>query len=185
MGLRGPPPKPNVVRLLTGNAARRPINLSDGINPDVAVPDAPSWLCRDGLKEWKRITVELEAIGLISRLDRAALTLYCQTWGQLCLLERAFLAQQKGMVEKGREAGMDLDVAAMRAFFAATPSGFVRQAPLYRQISELREECNRYLAAFGLSPTARMRVKASAGQGELFEKPDKLGELMNRARGAA
>ena len=79
MGLRGPQPKPNVVRLLTGNAARRPINLSDGINPEVAVPDAPAWLCRDGLKEWKRITVELETIGLISRLDTVALSLYCQT----------------------------------------------------------------------------------------------------------
>lgn len=185
MGLRGPPPKPNVVKLFEGNPGRRPINLSDGINPDVVVPDAPAWLCRDGLKEWKRISVELESIGLISRLDRAALALYCQTWGQLCLLERAFAAQQKSTVEKGREAGMDLDVAAMRTFFAATPSGFVRQAPLYRQIGELREQCNRYLAAFGLSPTARMRVKASAGQGELFEKTDKLSALMNRAAGAA
>ena len=58
---------------------------------------------------------------------------------------------------------MDLDEAGSRAFFAQTPSGFVRQAPLFRQITELREQCNRYLAAFGLSPTARMRVKASDG----------------------
>ncbi|MCA8251575.1 P27 family phage terminase small subunit [Burkholderia multivorans] len=40
-------------------------------------------LNREARKEWKRITVELEKLGLISRLDRAALTLCCQAWGRL------------------------------------------------------------------------------------------------------
>lgn len=181
MGLRGPQPKPNVVKLFEGNPGRRPINLSDGINPDVAVPDAPAWINADARKEWKRISVELETLGLISRLDRTALTLYCQTWGQLCQLEKAFLAQQKSALDKGREAGMDADLAGLRPFFAQTPSGFVRQAPLYRQILDLREDCNRYLQAFGLSPSARMRVKAASTQGDLFNE-DPMGAFLNKSR---
>lgn len=161
MGLRGPQPKPDRLKALEGNPGRRPLNLSDGINPEVSIPDPPTWLCKDGLKEWKRFTAELLALGLISKLDRTGLSLYCQSYGELCLLQRAFAATQKRLVEKGREVGMDVDEAASRSFFAQTPSGIVRPAPLYRQIVELREECDRYVSKFFGSPSARVRMKPS------------------------
>lgn len=184
MGLRGPPPKPNVVKMFEGNPGRRPINLADGINPVVDVPNAPEWLNEPARAEWDRIGTELESLGLISYLDRTALTLYCQSWGQLCQLEDAFLSQQQAAVEKGREAGIELSVAALRPFFAQTPSGFMRQAPLFRQILEMRDECHRYLASFGLSPAARMRVKAASTQGDLFDQ-DALGSFLKSGGRAA
>lgn len=164
MGMRGPAPKPNVIKLLTGNPSRRPINLADGVNPEVVVPDPPQWLNRDARKEWKRITVELERLGLISRLDRSALTLYCQCWGQLSELEQAFNAQQKMALGQAEKAGVDPTIAVVQPYVAKTPTGFMRESALFRVMSQLREDVNRYLAAFGLSPSARMRVKASDGQ---------------------
>ena len=82
MGQRGPMPKPAALRLLEGNAGKRPLNLTDGINPKIEIPAPPKHLGREARKEWKRITPLLEDLGLISGLDRTALALYCQAAGR-------------------------------------------------------------------------------------------------------
>lgn len=162
MGQRGPKPESNVIKLLRGNPGRRTLDLSDGVQPEVAVPDVPAHLSLDARKEWRRITVELEAVGLISRLDRAALAIYCQTWGRLMLAERALAAKQK----QAKDAGLD---EAEAVFTQQTPTGFMRESALFRVVGKLQQDCDRYLASFGMSPSSRSRVKASDNrQGELF-----------------
>lgn len=164
MGLRGPAPKPNVVKLLQGNPGRRPINLSDGVNPDVEIPDKPQWLNKHAVKEWNRVTVELERLGLIAKIDRAMIAEYCQVWGMLCQLELAFAAQQREALRQGAEQGMDLDIAIVSPFVSRTPTGFTRESSIFRVMSHLRAQVVTFQAHFGMSPSARMRVQASDGQ---------------------
>jgi P27 family predicted phage terminase small subunit len=154
MGARGPKPQSNVIRFLRGNPGRRALDLSDGVQPEVAVPDVPRHLGKEARKEWKRITAELEEVGLVSRLDRAALAIYCQTWGRLVLAEQALEARRQQAEDDGADQ-------AEAVFIQRTPTGFMRESALIRIVGKLQQDCDRYLASFGMSPSSRSRVKPS------------------------
>lgn len=162
MGQRGPKPQSNVFKLLTGNPGRRAIDLSDGVQPVVAVPDAPRHLSKEARKEWRRITVELDTLGLVAKVDRAALAIYCQTWGRLVLAEQALEAKRR----VAAAAGLD---EAEAVFIQVTPTGFQRESALLRIVGKLQQDLDRYLASFGMSPSSRGRVKPSDNrQADLF-----------------
>lgn len=170
MGLRGPKPQSNVIKLLRGNPGRRALDLSDGVQPEVAVPDAPRHLSKEARKEWRRITIELEEIGLVSRIDRAALAIYCQSWARLVLAEQAIEAKRRAAAD----AGLD---EADAVFIQRTPTGFMRESALLRIIGKLQQDCDRYLASFGMSPSSRSKVKPSDNrQGSLFGENGPAGE---------
>ncbi len=156
-GSRGPLPKPAALKLLEGNPGKRALDLSQGVNPPVGIPSAPKHLGTEARKEWKRITPLLEELGLISGLDRAALALYCQAVGRLSELELAF----NGMVNRHVAAGMDYADAVYQASYSVTPSGYAQQSVIVQLLGKHREQVNRYLMHFGLSPAARGRVQAS------------------------
>lgn len=155
---RGPLPKPAALKLLEGNAGRRALDLSAGINPRIEVPSPPKHLGIEAKKEWKRITPLLSELGLISGLDRTALALYCQAAGRLAELETAF----NGQVDRLRDAKeLDYSTAVYEASYSVTPSGYAQQSVIVQLIKSHREQVNRYLMHFGLSPAARGRVQAS------------------------
>lgn len=156
-GSRGPLPKPAALRLLEGNPGKRALDLSDGVNPRVVVPSIPKHLGPEARKEWKRITPLLEELGLISGLDRTALALYCQAVGRLCELEEAF----SGMIEVSKKDGVTYGAAVYEASHTVTPSGYAQQSVIVQLLGKQRDQVNRYLMHFGLSPAARGRVQAS------------------------
>lgn len=162
-GSRGPLPKPAALKLLEGNPGKRSLNLAEGVNPRVEVPSVPKHLGKDARKEWARITPILEELGLISGLDRAALALYCQAVGRLSELETAF----NGLVNRLVEGGVDglgalaYPDAVYAASYSVTPSGYAQQSVIVQLIKSHREQVNRYLMHFGMSPAARGRVQAS------------------------
>lgn len=156
-GTRGPLPKPVALRVLEGNAGKRPLDLAAGVNPRIEIPTPPKHLGVEAKKEWKRITPLLEELGLISGLDRAALALYCQAAGRLAELETAFNGQVARLVDEGA----DYSDAVYKASYAVTPSGYAQQSVIVQLIGKHREQLNRYLMHFGLSPAARGRVQAS------------------------
>lgn len=156
-GTRGPLPKPAALKLLEGNPGKRALDLSEGVNPPVAVPSAPRHLSPEGRKEWKRITPLLEELGLISGLDRAALGLYCQSCGRLAELETAFNSKVALLVD----GGADYADAVYQVSHSVTPSGYAQQSVLVQLIRQARHEVHRYLMHFGLSPAARARVQPS------------------------
>jgi len=147
-----------MLKVLEGNAGKRPLDLSAGVNPTIAVPDAPRHLGRSARKEWKRITPLLADLGLISHLDRAALALYCQSAGRLDELETAFNAKVQALVDGG---AADYPEAVYQVSHSVTPSGYAQQSVLMQLIVRNREQVHRYLMHFGLSPAARGRVQPS------------------------
>jgi P27 family predicted phage terminase small subunit len=154
MGARGPLPTPSNVHLLRGNPGKKPLGqlLDDTVRPPVEIPTCPGWLKAEARAEWLRITPHLERLGLVSQLDRAALTAYCVAWGDL-------VWARKRMAEVNAD-----DATGEKGRIGTTPSG-------YRQISELQQISNRsleqvekFLQHFGMSPAARARVTASDPQ---------------------
>ena len=174
MGLRGPQPKPNVLKFTSGNTGRRPIEM-DGVNPRVEIPTPPKHLSREALKEWKRITPLLEELNLISGIDRTALALYCQAAGRLVELEMAFEGSVKSLMHDKEK--LDYPQAVRMVSTSCTPNGFEQQSVIVQLISKHREQVHKYLQAFGLSPSARGRIQPSKndGQGSLFAGEEKSG----------
>ncbi len=158
VGARGPLPKPVALKVLEGNPGKRALNLEEGVNPRIEIPTPPKHLSKEARKEWKRVTPLLEELGLISGLDRAALALYCQAVGRLSELEEAF----NGLVNRlMAEKNLDYADAVYEASHAVTPSGYAQQSVMVQLIKSHREQVNRYLQHFGLSPAARGRVQPS------------------------
>ena len=152
MGQRGPKPLPANVHLLRGNPSKLSgSQLRDGVTPPIEVPSCPRHLKGAALKEWKRITVELKALGLISQIDRAALAMYCAAWG------RHVVAEEK-IIELGEQGLVD-----------KTPNGFQVQSAWVSISNKAMEQCKSFLSEFGMSPSSRSRVTPGDTTGDLFE----------------
>jgi P27 family predicted phage terminase small subunit len=157
-------PKPVQLKVLEGNPGKRALDLSGGVNPRIEIPSPPRHLSPEARKEWKRITPLLEELGLISGLDRTALALYCQAAGRLAELELAFEGKVSRFVEADKQAKGgkgDYAEAVYQASRSTTPSGYEQQSVIVQLLGKHREQVNRYLMHFGLSPAARGRVQAS------------------------
>ena len=70
------------------------------------------------------------------------------------LAEQALEAKRR----QAEEQGLD---EADAVFIQRTPTGFMRESALLRIVGKLQQDCDRYLASFGMSPSSRSRVKAS------------------------
>lgn len=155
MGARGPKPLPANVRAFTGTSHRplRAADLADGVHPEVGLPTMPKHMGKEAATEWKRMTPLLLELNLLTKIDRSALELYCRAYGRLQQVERALTARQDQLLEEGREV--------TEALVQPTPTGFLRESALSKLAAELSQQVDRYLASFGMSPSARSRVTPS------------------------
>lgn len=153
MGSRGPKPLPDNVHLLNGNPSKKKLAvLHDGSRIPVEIPDCPTHLSVGAKKEWKRIAPELERLGLIAKIDRAALAIYCQTFARW---EHA----EKKLKEEGDEG-----------LVYAMPSGYKQTSPWLQISNRCVELIYKSLAEFGMTPSARSRVTVTVQQ-DLFNEP--------------
>ena len=93
-----------------------------------------------------------------------ALALYCQTFGRYADLETGFEENIRRIQQK---VSCPYTEAVQLAFIDITPNGYKQVSALASTIRGLREECLRYLAQFGLSPSARTRVPIDLKQLDL------------------
>lgn len=173
MGQRGPAPLPANVHMLRGNASKKALGtLLDEFKPEVEIPDFPSWIWPEAKKEWKRISVELERYGLVSKLDRAALVLYCQAWAKMVWAERMLSRSMKQAEEaraKAEAAGQEY--TGGDGLMVKTAGGNSTYSHHWVVGKHAAAEVKRYLDLFGLSPSSRTRVSPSDNrQAGLFEE---------------
>lgn len=161
-GTRGPASKPAELKLLEGNRGHRPLDLTSLFRPEVGLPDAPRWLLPEAKKAWRRLSTELMRYNLLSKVDRDAFALLCQTVGRLEQIERAIAARQAVAVAAGQEAA--------EVLLDRTPNGLQVQAAIYQVLNREQAKLHQLLAGFGLRPDARARVTAGIrAQLHLFE----------------
>ena len=85
----------------------------------VEIPRCPAHLGREAKREWKRVSQELAGYGLLTRIDRAALALYCEAWGRWVEAEGA-LRKYGAMIK--------------------APSGFPMQSPYLAMANKAMEQ---------------------------------------------
>jgi P27 family predicted phage terminase small subunit len=143
----GPPPTPTNLKLLRGNPGKRKLNTNEP-DPEPAIPTCPSHLDKVAKREWRRVTKELFALGILWKLDRAALGGYCDAYGRWA--ESAKQIQQYGMIFK-------------------SPSGYPMPSPYLPILHTALDQMRAFLTEFGLSPASRSRFKvANPKQRDLF-----------------
>lgn len=176
MATRGPKPLPANVHMLRGNASKKPLGaILNEFRPEVEIPDFPSWIWPEAKKEWKRIAMELERYGLVSKLDRAALVLYCQAWAKMVWAERALTRAMKLAEDARAEAeSKGLEYMGGDGLMVKTANGNFTYSHHWVVGKHAASEVKRYLDLFGLSPSARSRVTVSDNrQGSLFQEGTK------------
>lgn len=144
MGKRGPAPKPSHLKKIQGTY--RPDRAAPNEpTPEPSAPSCPSWLGREAKREWRRIVPELEKLGLISEVDRAALAAYCSAYGE-------WHAAEAEIKKHGRT-----QINMMSGLVSARPEVAMRA----KALAEMRA----LLAEFGMTPSSRSRISVP-------EKPD-------------
>lgn len=154
---RGRKPKPTHLRLVGGNAGKRPLNLREA-TPPIGVPTVPDFLNASARKEWARVARELGNIGLLSTIDRGALAAYCQAYGVWVEAERGI----KRLADGGDKYG---------GLLTRTSNGNVIQNPLVGIANKARSDTVRFAAEFGMTPSARSRVQADPNAANKIKDP--------------
>lgn len=177
MGERGPKPAPVALQLVRGDPRNQGKGklaalLDETIRPTVEIPAPPKTLSKEARAEWERIAPHLASLGLVSQIDRAALTAYCTAWGDYEWAEKRIAELNKAARALGDKTG---DAGRI----GKTPSGYLQISVQLQIRNRALEFMDKFLAQFGMSPSSRSRVTPSdnAGQGSLpgFEKPQEGG----------
>ena len=134
--MRGRPPKPTRMKVLTGNPGKRPLNENEP-RPDPVVPDCPPELSPAAQREWARLVGELSSLNMITKLDRAALAAYC---GAYAMWAEATLAIQK------------------HGTLVKSPTGYPLQSPYISIVNRQAEIMMRLASEFGFTPASRSRI---------------------------
>lgn len=132
MAGRGPAPTPTELLKLRGSKRAKARAGEVVFAKGLAGP--PSCLDAEAAAEWRRVTRELEAVGMAQRVDRALLTAYCEAWGEFVTF-----------VKLSKESGHKQAVAL----------GYVKAK------NAAAERLRKMAEQFGFSPAARTRVKAT------------------------
>ena len=139
MGERGPIPKSNELRLLTGGATRPARPKSAGA---ASAPRCPDWLDDECKAVWRSVVADLKTLGVLDRADVHSLACYCRT----------FVRWQKA------EAFLDKhgEVIAIKDNEGRVKC--LQQVPQVAIARSCLEVLTRYQREFGMTPAARSRM---------------------------
>ena len=105
----------------------------------VEAPLPPKHLAAEARVEWERIAPMLVRLKLLTKLDRAALSAYCQAWARHV------------------EAEEQIARASALAF---THNGYPIVNPWLTISKQAVDQMARFISEFGLTPAARCRISA-------------------------
>ena len=77
MAITGRRHKPTHLKIIEGNRGNRPLP-ADEVKPPVDKPSAPQWLTDEAKKEWRYIVPRLDSLGILTKIDRTTLEVYCE-----------------------------------------------------------------------------------------------------------
>lgn len=155
--MAGRKPMPTQMKLLKGTFQK--CRQRKEPKPPKSIPNPPSCLDSVGKREWRRITPELDRLGLISNLDMAALAGYCQAFS-------TWFKASKELKNVGK-------------FTIVTDKGNVIQHPLVGVINTAAAEMRRFLVEFGMTPSSRSKVNCGES-----EKDSEYAKLPGGAKAA-
>lgn len=165
MGKRGPAPISSEVRRLRGNPSHRKLGPNE-LKPEIAAPDPPAHLSPEARIEWDRIVKELLALRVVSKLDMAALSGYCQSWARHTIAEREI--SKEGVLVRTKPSRRN-------------PQGRLVPNPYLTISNAALKMMKTFLTELGLSPSCRLRISGAA---ELPDEDDETARFLFGPRGS-
>ena len=153
MAVRGRKPKPDEIKILEGNLGKRPINKTKP-KAKAKAPKCPDWLEDEAKKEWRRMSKQLEHLGLLTEIDMTSFAGYCQAYARWKAAEE-FISKHGTIVK--------------------TPSGYWQQVPQVSIAQTYLKIMNRFCEQFGLTPSSRTRLNSETTDTEA----DPMEKLLN------
>jgi P27 family predicted phage terminase small subunit len=157
--MSGPAPKPSKLKTLEGNPGKRPLPLNEP-RPAAAMPACPAFIKGSARKEWQRLAPELYQLGLLTRVDRAALAGYCIAWEQfeqadqeLARLNRSYRDALKQRRKNPRQI-----LPVSNGMISITSNGNAIMEPLLSVRKQALELMHKFLTEFGMTPASRSRI---------------------------
>lgn len=146
MGRRGPAPKPTALNELAGNPGKRKARAGEPKpRSKNTTPPVPSHLSDDAKKEWRRVAKELHGLGLLTSIDRTALSAYCETY--VTWVDALAKCREMGLIVK-------------------TSNGNPIQNPYLSVASQAEKRMRGWLSEFGMTPSSRTRISVDAAPEE-------------------
>jgi len=133
--------KPTAIKELEGNPGKRELNRNEP-KPTKKAPSCPKWLEDEAKKEWRRLSKQMEQLGVLTELDMAAFAGYCQAYARWKEAEE-FISKHGAIVK--------------------TPSGSWQQVPQVAIAQKYLSIMKSYCQEFGLSPSSRSGISAENG----------------------
>lgn len=152
--MQGRKPKPTVLKVIAGNPGKRALPKNE---PKISLDtDAkcPTRLSGEARREWGRIAPVLRDAGLLTKVDRSALTLYCEAH-ELYLRAKGFVDAEALTIVVGEY-------------------GDQKPTPYLSIMNKQADRMRQLLVEFGMTPSSRSRVQVSPPKGA---EDDEWGEL--------
>lgn len=145
--MKGRRPKPSHLKLVTGVPGKRPVNAKE---PRVARsrPSSPSHMSDKGRETWGYVTGLLDRMGVLTEIDAVALEMLCEAYAD-------YLAAKAELKDFGSDYYTTL---------TALGDKMHRAHPAVAQKNDADRRIRAWLSEFGMTPSARSRVKAD-GEG--------------------
>ena len=141
--------KPTRIKELEGNPGKRRLPINEPI-PPMDLPDPPSHLDAYALEEWGRVADGLNAMGVLSGIDQAALAAYCAAYSRW----RSAEEELNELAKKSK----------LQALVLKTVSGNWIQQPLIGIANKAAGDMVRFASEFGMTPVARSRLGVDPGR---------------------
>lgn len=144
MGKRGPLPKKNVLKVLSGQL---PVTKENGINENIVSfepPRAPDHLTADEKEVWDYTIELLKPLCVLEKIDVGVLDAYCCTYVRWRDVE----SQIQEMSQHGKIHGLLIEGA----------TGSMIANPLVTMSRHERAALVTYAQQLGMTPAARMRI---------------------------
>lgn len=162
--MAGRPPKPTVLKLVTGNPGKRSLNKQEPDPTYLTDLEPPAWLHPAAREVWEEVAPKLSAAKLLTEVDVQMLAMGCvsiaqyrqavRVTGDKLVKTKVVLGEDDKPIETGEHINPWLFVQSM---------SFKQAMAIFQQ--------------FGMSPAARTRI-AIQPQGDLFN-----GNQENKAAG--
>ena len=156
MGRRGPAPTPTHILKLRGSP--RANRRRNEPKPTLERPSCPSWIDDDAKRAWRHLIPLLEDMRVLTRIDRNALTRYCQFWSRWKKAEQ-FIQQHGESYPLKDDQGR---IKCLQAF------------PQVATAHKLAAQLTRLEQEFGMTPSARTHIQASTRAQPYVSDPAKV-----------
>jgi P27 family predicted phage terminase small subunit len=146
---RGSKTKPlAIIKLHGSHHIYRRRDRDAGLKIESSVPIAPQWLSKEAKAEWGRVTSVLGELDILTQLDRAVLTVYCEMW------EEYRIATNYIVTPTGKKTQLVLKAGR----------GNLIQNPAVRIRHKAFQLLLRAAAELGMSPSSRTSIVKPQGQ---------------------